>query len=169
MDCSLPGSSVRGISQARILEWVAIPFSRGSSWPRDWTQVSGIAGGFFAIWATKESPPLTPYLTKNSVLGIEGEQLWAEMLSFLYSKGKVTFKFCWTVFERCWMNLVSSISKLDHPEFGNIGVCKNQSQRIKTRLVTSCLKNNKPYSCFQVGVSLGEKSRVSWISSLISS
>ena len=46
-----------------------------------------------------------------------------------------------------------------------MGVCKNQSQRIKARLVTSCLKNNKPRSCFQVGVSLGEKSRVSWISS----
>ena len=40
MDCSPPGSSVHGILQARILEWVAISFSRGSSWPRDWTQVS---------------------------------------------------------------------------------------------------------------------------------
>ena len=38
MDCNLPGSSVHGILQARILEWVAISFSRGSSWPRDWTQ-----------------------------------------------------------------------------------------------------------------------------------
>ena len=46
MDCSPPGSSVHGILQARILEWVAIPFSRGSSQPRDWTQVSRIAGGF---------------------------------------------------------------------------------------------------------------------------
>ena len=36
--------------QARILEWVAIPFSRGSSWPRDWTWFSGIAGRFFTIW-----------------------------------------------------------------------------------------------------------------------
>ena len=44
MDCSPPGSSVRGILQARILEWVAIPFSKGSSQPRDWTQVSCIAG-----------------------------------------------------------------------------------------------------------------------------
>ena len=44
MDGSLPGSSVRGVSQTRILEWVAISFSRGSSWPRDWTQVSCIAG-----------------------------------------------------------------------------------------------------------------------------
>ena len=40
MDCSPPGSSFYGILQARILEWVVIPFSRGSSWPRDWTLVS---------------------------------------------------------------------------------------------------------------------------------
>ena len=47
MDCSPPGSSVHGILQARILEWVAISFSRGSSRPRDQTQVSYIAGGLF--------------------------------------------------------------------------------------------------------------------------
>ena len=47
MDCSSPGSSVHGISQARILEWVAILFSRGSSRPRDQTQVCCIAGIFF--------------------------------------------------------------------------------------------------------------------------
>ena len=47
--CSPQGSSVRGILQARILEWVAISFSRGSSQPRDQTQVSHIAGGFFTI------------------------------------------------------------------------------------------------------------------------
>ena len=56
MDCSPPGSSVHGTLQARILEWVAIPFCRGSSQPRDQTQVSCIAGGFFTIWATKEAP-----------------------------------------------------------------------------------------------------------------
>ena len=49
MDCSLPGSSVHGILQARILEWVAILFFRGSSQPRDRTQVSCIAGRFFTI------------------------------------------------------------------------------------------------------------------------
>ena len=41
--------------QARTLEWVAVPFSRGSSQPRDWTQVSLIAGGFFTNWATREA------------------------------------------------------------------------------------------------------------------
>ena len=55
MDCSPPSSSVHGILQARILEWVAISFSRGSLQPRDRTQVSHIAGGFFTVWATKEA------------------------------------------------------------------------------------------------------------------
>ena len=54
MDCSPPGYSVLGILQARILEWVAIPFSRGSSRLSDWTQASCIAGRFFTIWATRE-------------------------------------------------------------------------------------------------------------------
>ena len=49
MDCSLPGSSVHGICQRRILEWVAIPFSRGSSQPRDPSWVSCIAGRLFTI------------------------------------------------------------------------------------------------------------------------
>ena len=56
MGCSLPGSSVHGIFQARILEWFAIPFSRESSWPRDWTQVSCTAGRFFTNCTTKEVP-----------------------------------------------------------------------------------------------------------------
>ena len=54
-DCSLPGSSVHGILQARILEWVAISFSRGSSWARDRTRVSCIAGRFFTNWAIRKS------------------------------------------------------------------------------------------------------------------
>ena len=54
MGCSLPSSSVHGILQARILEWVAIPFFRGSSLARDWTLVSCIAGRFFTIWSTWE-------------------------------------------------------------------------------------------------------------------
>ena len=56
LDCSWPGSSVPGIFQARILDWVAIPFSRRSSQPRDETQVSCIAGRFFTIWAIREAP-----------------------------------------------------------------------------------------------------------------
>ena len=52
--CSPPGSSVHGILQAGVLEWVAIAFSRGSSQPRNRTQVSRIAGRRFTIWATRE-------------------------------------------------------------------------------------------------------------------
>ena len=53
VDCSPPGFSDHGILQARILEWVATSFFRGSSWPRDWTQVSHIAGRCFSLWATR--------------------------------------------------------------------------------------------------------------------
>ena len=49
MSCSAPGSSVQGNSQARILEWVAIPFSRGSFWPRDWTRVSWPTGTVVSV------------------------------------------------------------------------------------------------------------------------
>ena len=57
MDWSLPGTSVHGISQARILEWVAISFSRGSCQPKDQTYISFIAGGFF----TAEPPVKHPW------------------------------------------------------------------------------------------------------------
>ena len=55
MDYSLPGSSLHGILQARVLEWVAISFSRGSSQPRDRTPVSCIPGRRFNLWATREA------------------------------------------------------------------------------------------------------------------
>ena len=54
MNCSLPDSSVHGILRARILEWVAIPFSKGSFQPRGWTHVACIEGRFFTIWATDQ-------------------------------------------------------------------------------------------------------------------
>ena len=65
MDCSPPGSSVHGILSARILEWVAIPFSRGSSQARDQTQVSCNASRFFTIWATREAS-MIPYASELS-------------------------------------------------------------------------------------------------------
>ena len=60
-DNTPPGSSAHGILQARILEWVAIPFSRGSSWSRDWTWLFCIAGRFFTIWAAREAQVLDRY------------------------------------------------------------------------------------------------------------
>ena len=55
MDCSPPSSSVHGIFQEGILQWVAIFFSRGSSWPRDWTPVSWISQWILYHWATREA------------------------------------------------------------------------------------------------------------------
>ena len=55
IDFSLSGSSVHGIVQASVLEWIAVPFSKGSSQPRDRTQVSRIAGRFLTIWTTREA------------------------------------------------------------------------------------------------------------------
>ena len=55
MDCSLSGSSIHGILQAQVLEWMAISFSRGSSWSRNRTRVSHIAGRRFTVWASREA------------------------------------------------------------------------------------------------------------------
>ena len=74
MDCSMPGSCVHGILRARILEWVAFPFSRGSPQPRDQIQVSHTAGGFFTIWATREASNLRghhfQYTSQSEVYGL---------------------------------------------------------------------------------------------------
>lgn len=59
MDCSLPSPSVQGISQAKIVECIAVPFSRGYSPPLNWTQVFCTAGRFFTNWATREAPKNT--------------------------------------------------------------------------------------------------------------
>ena len=76
MNCSPPSSSVREILQARLLEWVAIPFSRRSSQSRNWTQVSWIAGRFFSIWATKNQ---RTWLWGRGLCGdmsIKGRLIW---------------------------------------------------------------------------------------------
>ena len=88
--------TVCGILQARILEWVAIPFSRGSSQPREQTQVSNIEGGFFTSWATREAHLMKgPFITvwqrqeksKRDGEGVLRKQQWKLML-LLSLKGK---------------------------------------------------------------------------------
>ena len=83
MDCSPPGSSIHGIFQERVLEWGAISFSRGSSQPRDWTQVSRTAGRRFTVWATREALDLNYLFRNTEVLGAfqwlwGGESLYAD-------------------------------------------------------------------------------------------
>ena len=88
-DCSPPGSSVCGILQARILEWVAIPFStQGSSQPRDRTQVSHIAGGFFTIWATREVQNPKWNKSKDSTVCTEPVQTELNYTQCWPSKGR---------------------------------------------------------------------------------
>ena len=85
MDCSLPGSSVQGILQARILEWVTIPFSRVSSWPRDQTSVSCTAGRFFTVWAKRETPYI--FLWEHKVAEMFLCQQVTRLLSTCVSEG----------------------------------------------------------------------------------
>ena len=66
MGCSPPGSSVHGILQTRILKWMALPFSRGSSQPRDWIWVSRTAGRFLTIWTIWEALRLPWKLTQET-------------------------------------------------------------------------------------------------------
>ena len=91
MDCSPLGSSVHGILQARILEWVTISFSGGSSWPRDRTWVSFTAGRFFTFWATREAPSIWSKLMQN------------RNLVFYLLRGQifVFFKKNWSAFDCC--------------------------------------------------------------------
>ena len=71
MNCSPPGSSVHGILQVRILKWLVMPSSRGSSQPKDQTRVPCIfciAGGFLTCWAIREAPELAYITTKDLCL-----------------------------------------------------------------------------------------------------
>ena len=112
MDCSLPGSSVHGILQARILEWVAISSSRGSSWPRDQTCVSCIASGFF----TAEPPgkPIYVYIYIIYIFFLIFFPLWfihriLNLFFFIHTLtwwvGPNFFSFCWSIVElQCCVN-----------------------------------------------------------------
>ena len=91
MDCSMPGSSVHGISQAEILEWVAIPFSRGSSQPRDGIWVSWIVGRFFTIWATREAQSARKW--KAIIFNDKNEVLTKLQDSLFLSRGQVKHDF----------------------------------------------------------------------------
>ena len=79
-DCSLSGSSVHGILQARILEWVAIFSLRGSSWLRDWTGVSCMSGRLFTNWAMREDP-----LKKYFQMEMPGIELGASWMLSVHS------------------------------------------------------------------------------------
>ena len=87
--CNPVDYTVHGILQARILEWVSFPFSRGSSQLRDRTQVSHIAGGFFTSWATREAQGKTESVPKT--LGENISKQWPTSLPFRARSTKASF------------------------------------------------------------------------------
>ena len=89
MDCSPPGSSVHGICQTKILEWVAIFFSRGSSLPRDQTQVSCIAGRFFSHLSHQGIPK-----KKHSLAQIQTALKEIQIIKEHHQKELKNFKVC---------------------------------------------------------------------------
>ena len=119
--CSPPGSSVHGIFQARVLEWVVISFSRGSSQPRDWTQVSRTAGRRFTVWATREAHNSHYYRVNACCLSIlyigegNGTPLQYSCLENPRDRGA-----CWAAVygvaqSRTWLKWLSSNLSLSPP------------------------------------------------------
>ena len=85
IDCSLPGSSVHGIFQAIVLEWIAISFSRRSSQPRARTRVSHIVDRRFTVWATREVQKNKEDVNKWDTLGRKIISIWGKDLSTFHS------------------------------------------------------------------------------------
>ena len=108
MDCSLSGSSVHGIFQARELKWIAVSFSRGSSWPRDRTRVSLIAGRHFTMGAIREAlNELLLLYIRDCCLSRNPEthtccHCCCQGMRHFQTQGKIIFSaFCFPVFPQC--------------------------------------------------------------------
>ena len=132
MDYSLPDSSIHGIFQARILEWVAISFSRGSFRPRDQTRVSGIAGRLFTVWASRESqvrPVIeghilydSTYISSLEQLIIQGQKAeWWLPGARKRGGGESYYFISWFSLrwshsgDRCWWWLLNNMNALTMP------------------------------------------------------
>ena len=116
MDCSLPGSSVHGISQARILVWVAVPFSRGSSWPKNQTWISCTAGRFFTMWATGES-------------GDPGKEQNSEILQAASSLWQASVSSCWDLDTSSELRTWPPSHKEDWQDLGRTSILEEHSLR----------------------------------------
>ena len=120
MDWSLPDPSVHGILQAGILEWVALPSSRGSSQPRDQTQVSCISGRFFTVWATRE-PIMSCHCNHSQVLDLEA-LVWVRCpSSVLYQPPLLSpVAALTTLYDNCALAVLSTCTESDPNIKGNI-------------------------------------------------
>ena len=150
MDYSLPGSSVHEILQARTLEWVAIPFSRVSSWPRDCTLISCITSRFFTIWATREAENL-PVMWETWIQSLGGEGihssilawriLWTEELGRLQSMGSqsavrdwVTHTFYIKQWDKTGLKALLKDKLMEELHSWVSGLCMQNSKRPRTYL-----------------------------------
>ena len=134
MDYSPLGSSVHGILWARILEWVAISFSRGSSWPRDWTQVSCIAGRFFTSelgnWGMRTIRHLPGWKVGRTLL--MSHFYWQ---SFLH-KGKWAALDSWRYQYFAHSSLFLNDTKTNEKEDKILVHCEHRTPVIKVTVVT---------------------------------
>ena len=118
--CNPMDYRVHGILQARILEWVAFPFSRGSSQPRDWTQVSCIAGGFSTSWATREPLRLNNRRQRSPVVKRQAPLSTAPASTHLYhhtlhDSGQSTQLLCVSVFSFIkWNNISRAVMRIKY-------------------------------------------------------
>ena len=93
LDCIPPGFYVHGILQARILEWIGIPFSRGSSHPRHQTQISCIIARFFTIWATRKSKIWnTSWVCMSSLHKEKFMVIFKSLFSYIFCFAPAVFK-----------------------------------------------------------------------------
>ena len=106
MDCNPPGSFVHGILQARLLEWVPIPFFRGSSQPRDWTWVSHIVGRSFTIWAPGNPKTNVRYIYNTYILQ---HLTYLYIITFMKVKSEVA-QSCPTLFDSMDSSLPGSFA-----------------------------------------------------------
>ena len=128
MDYSPPGSSVHRVLKARILEWVSMTFSRGSSSPRDWTWVSCTAGSFFTMWATKEASGLVLVYAQVqwSPLGIWMKEMKVHSLPWAFGFPQVIEWWSTMSQMRVRQELVYNISY--RPDIFNLNFPENTSQ-----------------------------------------
>ena len=129
MNCGPPGSSVHGILQARILEWLAMPSSRGSFQPRDQTQVSCIAEGFFTIWGTREpheywskqhipSPGELPDPVEQNKKKSSLYNIVISIISFRIFSNLRKLHYVFKYMGRDWENICQIIDIIYHPSKG---------------------------------------------------